>query len=110
MIMTPLAIIVWFLGFYFNNKDITIIKASIEKKYFKYYFISNVLFFIFVLISTSLYIFLIMIFPQQISMTIGYIICLSVSGAFGIAVVTLNKYSLYMIEYNIYKKRYGEKK
>jgi Na+/melibiose symporter-like transporter len=39
----------------------------------------------------------------------GYMITLIVTAVVSLVVIWMNKYSTYCIEYEIYKKRYGEK-
>jgi hypothetical protein len=46
---------------------------------------------------------------EIISYQNGYIITFVVSAVFSVVVVTINKISLYKMEYEIYKKRYGDK-
>jgi hypothetical protein len=112
MVITPVAIGVWFLGYYFNNKDMPIIKSHIGKKDINLYYISNILFFCLILVSTVLYLvcFQFLVKNDKLSFQNGYIIVFAISAAFSVAVVTVNKFALYKIEYEIYKKRYGTKK
>ncbi|GMO15860.1 MAG: hypothetical protein Ta2E_06980 [Mycoplasmoidaceae bacterium] len=112
-ILTPCSVIAWFIGYYFNNKDMAIIRSTVEKKYIKYYFIGCVLYFCLVILSGIFYIVFINILYKQQGIikqsNIAFIIVMVSTAVMAIAVIWMNKYSTYCMEYEIYKKRYGEK-
>ncbi|MDR2829318.1 MAG: hypothetical protein LBV48_01835, partial [Mycoplasmataceae bacterium] len=111
-VFTPLSIAAWFAAFYFNNKDIQLVKGNVDKKYIKMYYIAQILFFVLVIISTVAFSVFVEILGSQygiLDLKWGYTISLIVTAITSLVVIWMNKYSTYCIEYEIYKKRYGEK-
>jgi membrane protein YdbS with pleckstrin-like domain len=111
MVMTPCAILAWGMSFYFNNKDMALIKNNVPKKYVTLFYISNIVFFVFIFACTVLFTVLVIILFQQralIDETTAFAITFAVSAVFSIIAISLNRYALYAMEFEIYKKRYGE--
>jgi len=112
MICSILSLGLWFLSFYYSHKDIKIISASIHKKYIKLFELGNILFLLFVFIASGCFVVFNIIFISNgyLGIKWSYIITLVVSAVLSLPVVAINRYALFCSEYELYKKRYGEKK
>jgi len=111
LILTLVSLGFWYLSFHFCTKDIKTLSASVPGKYLKLFRLSNILYIMFIFLSSAMFVIFNIFLADggTLKTETSYIISISISGALSIVVVTINKYSLFMIEYEIYKKRYGEK-
>ncbi|MDR2653885.1 MAG: hypothetical protein LBB39_01060 [Mycoplasmataceae bacterium] len=110
-VITPISLIIWFVGFHFSQKDINLIKVNISKRTLAMYFLSNIIYCCEIILITILFLLFEVVFPNnniKIDSRIEYIILLVISGTISLFSITFYRYSVYRIEYEIYKKRYSK--
>jgi membrane protein YdbS with pleckstrin-like domain len=98
-----LSIGIWFITYWFNGKDIFLIKGVVKQLNLKQYMIANVMFLVNIILIATLF----LVFSRtDIQTNIKYGITFGVGAFISLIVIGLYRYAIYKMEVVMYKRKF----